>query len=124
MSLWDGAPSGLSFLASLGSYVRRGLLSAVSSVLLSVPAERLLADLPDELLEARPWLAGEHQASSCVGEVGGRRLVQPGGSPQPSWHGVLGTWLFSGHFGGGSAGGSKRKCPDMGDKVRICSGKF
>ncbi|XP_066239066.1 telomere length regulation protein TEL2 homolog isoform X2 [Saccopteryx leptura] len=38
-------------------YVRRGLLSAVSSVLLSVPAERLLADLPDELLEARSWLA-------------------------------------------------------------------
>ncbi|XP_022372679.1 telomere length regulation protein TEL2 homolog [Enhydra lutris kenyoni] len=39
------------------AYVRQGLLSAVSSVLLSVPAERLLADLPDELLEARPWLA-------------------------------------------------------------------
>ncbi|XP_001915287.2 telomere length regulation protein TEL2 homolog [Equus przewalskii] len=39
------------------AYVRRGLLSAVSSVLLSVPAERLLADLPDELLEARAWLA-------------------------------------------------------------------
>ncbi|XP_054570559.1 telomere length regulation protein TEL2 homolog isoform X1 [Eptesicus fuscus] len=39
------------------SYVRRGLLSAVSSVLLSVPAERLLEDLPDELLEARSWLA-------------------------------------------------------------------
>lgn len=52
-----GLPSALSTLALLGSYVRRGLLSAVSSVLLSVPAERLLADLPDELLEARPWLA-------------------------------------------------------------------
>lgn len=39
------------------AYVRRGLLSAVSSVLLSVPAERLLTDLPDELLEARSWLA-------------------------------------------------------------------
>nr|XP_042096041.1 telomere length regulation protein TEL2 homolog isoform X3 [Ovis aries] len=39
------------------AYVRQGLLSAVSSVLLSVPAERLLADLPDELLEARSWLA-------------------------------------------------------------------
>lgn len=39
------------------TYVRRGLLSAVSSVLLSVPAERLLEDLPDELLEARSWLA-------------------------------------------------------------------
>uniref|UniRef100_A0A8C3YPQ3 Telomere length regulation protein TEL2 homolog n=1 Tax=Catagonus wagneri TaxID=51154 RepID=A0A8C3YPQ3_9CETA len=37
--------------------VRRGLLSAVSAVLLSVPAERLLEDLPDELLEARSWLA-------------------------------------------------------------------
>ncbi|XP_077880975.1 telomere length regulation protein TEL2 homolog isoform X3 [Ictidomys tridecemlineatus] len=39
------------------TYVRRGLLSAVSSVLLSVPAERLLEDLPDELLETRSWLA-------------------------------------------------------------------
>uniref|UniRef100_A0A673V9F0 Telomere length regulation protein TEL2 homolog n=1 Tax=Suricata suricatta TaxID=37032 RepID=A0A673V9F0_SURSU len=39
------------------AYVRRGLLSAVSSVLLSVPGEQLLADLPDELLEARSWLA-------------------------------------------------------------------
>ncbi|KAM5227324.1 telomere length regulation protein TEL2 homolog [Ctenodactylus gundi] len=38
------------------TYVRRGLLSAVSSVLLSVPAERLLGDMPDELLEARSWL--------------------------------------------------------------------
>ncbi|XP_048188887.1 telomere length regulation protein TEL2 homolog [Perognathus longimembris pacificus] len=38
-------------------YVRQGLLSAVASVLLSVPAERLLGDLPDELLEARSWLA-------------------------------------------------------------------
>nr|BAB23388.1 unnamed protein product [Mus musculus] len=38
-------------------YVRRGLLSAMSSVLLSVPTERLLGDLPDELLEARSWLA-------------------------------------------------------------------
>nr|XP_027796305.1 telomere length regulation protein TEL2 homolog isoform X2 [Marmota flaviventris] len=39
------------------TYVRRGLLSAVSSVFLSVPAERLLEDLPDELLETRSWLA-------------------------------------------------------------------
>ncbi|XP_047636937.1 telomere length regulation protein TEL2 homolog isoform X2 [Phacochoerus africanus] len=38
-------------------YVRRGLLSAISAVLLSLPAERLLADLPDELLETRSWLA-------------------------------------------------------------------
>lgn len=40
------------------AYVRRGLLAAVCAVLLSVPAARLLADLPDELLEARCWLAG------------------------------------------------------------------
>ncbi|XP_063573540.1 telomere length regulation protein TEL2 homolog isoform X6 [Pongo abelii] len=39
------------------AYVRQGLLSAVTSVLLSVPAARLLEDLPDELLEARSWLA-------------------------------------------------------------------
>nr|XP_055197084.1 telomere length regulation protein TEL2 homolog isoform X1 [Nyctereutes procyonoides] len=39
------------------AYVRQGLLSAVSAVLLSVPTARLLTDLPDELLEARPWLA-------------------------------------------------------------------
>lgn len=82
-SPWPGAPSALSTLALLGSYVRRGLLSAVSSVLLSVPAERLLADLPDELLEARPWLAGERRGPSCAGEAGGRRLVQ-----WPSGHGV------------------------------------
>lgn len=50
------APSALRVPAWLGSYVRRGLLSSVSSVLLSVPAERLLADLPDELLETRSWL--------------------------------------------------------------------
>lgn len=65
----------------LCSYVRRGLLSAVSSVLLSVPAERLLTDMSDELLEARSWLAGEPQASGCGSEVGGR-LMQPRGS---SW---------------------------------------
>nr|XP_055197085.1 telomere length regulation protein TEL2 homolog isoform X2 [Nyctereutes procyonoides] len=57
------------------AYVRQGLLSAVSAVLLSVPTARLLTDLPDELLEARPWLAGEHRAPSCVGEAGGRRLM-------------------------------------------------
>ncbi|XP_040853580.1 telomere length regulation protein TEL2 homolog [Ochotona curzoniae] len=38
-------------------FVRQGLLSAVCSVLLGVPAQRLLEDLPDELLEARSWLA-------------------------------------------------------------------
>lgn len=61
------APRGLAQPSTLlGSYVRRGLLSAVSSVLLSVPAERLLTDLPDELLEARSWLAGECQAQTVV----------------------------------------------------------
>lgn len=56
-SIPKAAPHFSHFL--LGSYVRRGLLSAVSSILLSVPADRLLADLSDELLEARSWLAGE-----------------------------------------------------------------
>lgn len=51
---------------SIGSYVRRGLLSAVSSVLLSVPTERLLEDLPDELLEARSWLAGKCLAWNSI----------------------------------------------------------
>lgn len=37
--------------------MRQGLLSAVSSVLLSVPAAHLLEDLLDELLEAQSWLA-------------------------------------------------------------------
>lgn len=39
------------------AYVRQGLLTAVSAVLLSMPAQRLLEDLPDELLEVRSWLA-------------------------------------------------------------------
>uniref|UniRef100_A0A8C9FNL2 Telomere length regulation protein TEL2 homolog n=1 Tax=Pavo cristatus TaxID=9049 RepID=A0A8C9FNL2_PAVCR len=38
------------------SFVRQGLLSCVSSVLLSVPAERLLLDVTEELLETRSWL--------------------------------------------------------------------
>ncbi|XP_006901982.1 PREDICTED: telomere length regulation protein TEL2 homolog [Elephantulus edwardii] len=38
-------------------YVRQGLLSAVVSVLVSVPAERLLMELAEELLETRAWLA-------------------------------------------------------------------
>uniref|UniRef100_A0A8C3KJN5 Telomere length regulation protein TEL2 homolog n=1 Tax=Calidris pygmaea TaxID=425635 RepID=A0A8C3KJN5_9CHAR len=38
------------------SYVRQGLLSCVSSVLLSVPAEHLLEDLTEELLETQSWL--------------------------------------------------------------------
>ncbi|KFP07967.1 Telomere length regulation protein TEL2, partial [Calypte anna] len=38
------------------SYVRQGLLSCVSSVLLSVPKEHLLEDMTEELLEAQSWL--------------------------------------------------------------------
>ncbi|XP_044836246.1 telomere length regulation protein TEL2 homolog isoform X1 [Mauremys mutica] len=39
------------------SYVRQGLLSAVSSILLSIPSERLLEDMTDEFLETQSWLA-------------------------------------------------------------------
>ncbi|XP_077172930.1 telomere length regulation protein TEL2 homolog isoform X3 [Paroedura picta] len=39
------------------AYVRQGLLSSVASTLLSVPAERLLEDLSEELLETQAWLA-------------------------------------------------------------------
>lgn len=57
----------------LGSFVRQGLLSAVCSVLLGVPAQRLLEDLPDELLEARSWLAGECRGPGDHGwQMGGR----------------------------------------------------
>ncbi|XP_014126874.2 telomere length regulation protein TEL2 homolog isoform X2 [Zonotrichia albicollis] len=38
------------------SYVRRGLLSCISSLLLSVPAERIMADMTEELLETQSWL--------------------------------------------------------------------
>ncbi|NXL63384.1 TELO2 protein, partial [Chordeiles acutipennis] len=38
------------------SYVRQGLLSCISSVLISVPAERLLEDMTEELLETQSWL--------------------------------------------------------------------
>lgn len=38
------------------TYVRQGTLFAMSSLLLSVPSDRLLEDVPDELLEARLWL--------------------------------------------------------------------
>ncbi|KFV53998.1 Telomere length regulation protein TEL2, partial [Gavia stellata] len=38
------------------SYVRQGLLSCISSVLLSVPTERLLEDMTEELLETQSWL--------------------------------------------------------------------
>ncbi|XP_060028621.1 telomere length regulation protein TEL2 homolog isoform X2 [Erinaceus europaeus] len=46
------------------AYVRQGLLTAVSAVLLSMPAQRLLEDLPDELLEVRSWLAGSESCSA------------------------------------------------------------
>ncbi|XP_060696648.1 telomere length regulation protein TEL2 homolog isoform X1 [Hemiscyllium ocellatum] len=39
------------------AYVRQGTLFAVSSVLLSVPNNILLTEVPDELLEIRCWLA-------------------------------------------------------------------
>ncbi|XP_070617171.1 telomere length regulation protein TEL2 homolog [Erythrolamprus reginae] len=39
------------------TYVRHGLLSSVSSILLSVPAEYLLDNMTEELLETRAWLA-------------------------------------------------------------------
>ncbi|XP_039588449.1 telomere length regulation protein TEL2 homolog isoform X3 [Passer montanus] len=38
------------------SYVRQGLLSCISSLLLSVPTERMLADMTEELLETQSWL--------------------------------------------------------------------
>ncbi|KAM7091575.1 telomere length regulation protein TEL2 homolog isoform 1-T2 [Ciconia maguari] len=38
------------------SYVRQGLLSCISSMLLSVPTERLLEDMTEELLETQSWL--------------------------------------------------------------------
>ncbi|KFQ71667.1 Telomere length regulation protein TEL2, partial [Phaethon lepturus] len=38
------------------SYVRQGLLSCISSVLLSVPTVRLLEDMTEELLETQSWL--------------------------------------------------------------------
>uniref|UniRef100_A0A8C0VHE5 Telomere length regulation protein TEL2 homolog n=1 Tax=Cyanistes caeruleus TaxID=156563 RepID=A0A8C0VHE5_CYACU len=37
-------------------YVRQGLLSCISSLLLSVPTERILADMTEELLETQSWL--------------------------------------------------------------------
>ncbi|KAM9291672.1 telomere length regulation protein TEL2 homolog isoform 3-T4 [Morus bassanus] len=38
------------------SYVRQGLLSCISSVLLSVPTDCLLEDMTEELLETQSWL--------------------------------------------------------------------
>uniref|UniRef100_A0A8C0VL72 Telomere length regulation protein TEL2 homolog n=1 Tax=Cyanistes caeruleus TaxID=156563 RepID=A0A8C0VL72_CYACU len=40
-------------------YVRQGLLSCISSLLLSVPTERILADMTEELLETQSWLGGK-----------------------------------------------------------------
>uniref|UniRef100_A0A8B9Q2E0 Telomere length regulation protein TEL2 homolog n=1 Tax=Apteryx owenii TaxID=8824 RepID=A0A8B9Q2E0_APTOW len=39
------------------SYVRQGLLSCISSILLGVPTEHLLEDMTEELLETQSWLA-------------------------------------------------------------------
>ncbi|XP_067162624.1 telomere length regulation protein TEL2 homolog [Apteryx mantelli] len=39
------------------SYVRQGLLSCISSILLGVPTEHLLEDTTEELLETQSWLA-------------------------------------------------------------------
>ncbi|XP_074867286.1 telomere length regulation protein TEL2 homolog isoform X2 [Carettochelys insculpta] len=39
------------------SYVRQGLLTAVSSILLSVPSDCLLEDMTNEFLETQSWLA-------------------------------------------------------------------
>ncbi|CAN8192333.1 unnamed protein product [Coccothraustes coccothraustes] len=38
------------------SYVRQGLLSCISSLLLSVPTERILEDMTEELFETQSWL--------------------------------------------------------------------
>ncbi|NXG25123.1 TELO2 protein, partial [Grallaria varia] len=40
----------------MDSYVRQGLLSCISSLLLSVPAQLLLTDMTEELLETQSWL--------------------------------------------------------------------
>uniref|UniRef100_A0A8B9UQZ7 Telomere length regulation protein TEL2 homolog n=1 Tax=Anas zonorhyncha TaxID=75864 RepID=A0A8B9UQZ7_9AVES len=41
------------------SYVRQGLLSCISSMLVSVPAEYLLNNMTEELLETQSWLGGK-----------------------------------------------------------------
>lgn len=56
---WIGVSFGFRFFVLFGSYVRRGLLFVVFFVFFSVSVERFLADLSDELLEVRVWLAGE-----------------------------------------------------------------
>ncbi|XP_074821886.1 telomere length regulation protein TEL2 homolog isoform X2 [Natator depressus] len=57
------------------SYVRQGLLSAVSSVLLSVPNERLLEDMTDEFLETQSWLAGVNNLN-MVGSCKQRKEIE------------------------------------------------
>ncbi|XP_037766968.1 telomere length regulation protein TEL2 homolog isoform X3 [Chelonia mydas] len=57
------------------SYVRQGLLSAVSSVLLSVPSERLLEDMTDEFLETQSWLAGVNKLN-MVGSCKQRKEIE------------------------------------------------
>ncbi|KFP82085.1 Telomere length regulation protein TEL2, partial [Apaloderma vittatum] len=54
------------------SYVRQGLLSCISSILLSVPVERLLEDMTEELLETQSWL-GDVMEKDPDGEC--RRLA-------------------------------------------------
>uniref|UniRef100_A0A672TNW3 Telomere length regulation protein TEL2 homolog n=1 Tax=Strigops habroptila TaxID=2489341 RepID=A0A672TNW3_STRHB len=44
-------------------YVRQGLLSCISSLLISVPAERLLEDMTEELLETQSWLGDRRRRS-------------------------------------------------------------
>uniref|UniRef100_A0A8C4UU68 Telomere length regulation protein TEL2 homolog n=1 Tax=Falco tinnunculus TaxID=100819 RepID=A0A8C4UU68_FALTI len=46
-------------------YVRQGLLSCISSTLLSVPTECLLEDVTEELLETQSWLGGKMRGSIC-----------------------------------------------------------
>ncbi|XP_051636434.1 telomere length regulation protein TEL2 homolog isoform X2 [Manacus candei] len=59
------------------SYVRQGLLSCISSLLLSVPAELLLADMTEELLETQSWLGAASFADMVEKDPDGdcRRLA-------------------------------------------------
>ncbi|XP_074237889.1 telomere length regulation protein TEL2 homolog isoform X2 [Saimiri boliviensis] len=77
------------------AYVRQGLLSAVSSVLLSVPAARLLEDLPDELLEARSWLAGPR----CPPEPLPTSLAPPAVQSPAQFVGSLPLWSSDWYVG-------------------------
>uniref|UniRef100_A0A672TLC6 Telomere length regulation protein TEL2 homolog n=1 Tax=Strigops habroptila TaxID=2489341 RepID=A0A672TLC6_STRHB len=54
-------------------YVRQGLLSCISSLLISVPAERLLEDMTEELLETQSWLGGK----SWLGDRRRRSMAPP-----------------------------------------------